>query len=212
MAKENGLIVQAAPNLKDLDENIPGLNSQRQIVTWAFESGREIGDSRRFDIEVNGKRGYVVAVVTEKIEKGDLPMTADVIAQIKPIILNSKKAEILSKKMKGASLEEVSKSNGVSINEVKLGSLANPNLPMVGNEPGVFGAMSTIKVGQVSEPIEGVNGVFVVKVSERKLPVKIENYDTFRTKLANTLRGRTYQLYQVLQDVSDVQDNRAKFF
>ena len=52
LAKENGYEVLSAMNLKALDENLPGLINQRQIVTWSFDSTREIGDSKRFDFDV----------------------------------------------------------------------------------------------------------------------------------------------------------------
>ena len=47
-AKATNLDVKPVNNLKELDENIPGLGSQRPIVRWAFEDGVKVGDYKRF--------------------------------------------------------------------------------------------------------------------------------------------------------------------
>ena len=59
ISKERDYTVLSAMNLKALEENLPGLVNQRQIVTWSFENTREIGDSKRFDFEVNGNAATV---------------------------------------------------------------------------------------------------------------------------------------------------------
>ena len=212
IAKEKGLQLLSALNLKELDENLPGLQNQRSIVTWAFEAAREIGDSKRFDFDVNGNRGYVVAVLKSKTEKNSADLTSDLIAEIRPELVNKKKAALIKKKMTGASLEEVAKNATVTVSNASLVTLNTPLLSGVGNEPAVLGAMSTIKVNKVSDFIEGEKGVFVVKVTNRTTPVELDNYDNFRKQIVAKLSGRSYQLYQVLKDNSDIVDNRAKFF
>ncbi len=212
ISKERDYTVLSAMNLKSLDENLPGLANQRQIITWSFENAREIGDSKRFDFEVNGNRGYVVVVLKDITEKNGTVVTSDLIAQIRPELINKKKAELLKKQMNGTTLEEIAKNSNVNVNTVSLVTLANPLLSGVGNEPTVVGAMSTLKVNTVSDFIEGEKGVFKVKVTNRSVPTELENYDTFRKQIVTKLSGRSYQLYQVLKEKSDIVDNRAKFF
>ncbi|WP_372744949.1 peptidylprolyl isomerase [Lutibacter sp.] len=212
IAKENNYSVLSAMNLKSLDENLPGISNQRSIVTWAFENGRELGDSKRFDFDVNGNRGYLVAVLKGKAEKDSNELTTDIISQIRPEIVNSKKAAILKEKMKGATLEEVAKNANTTVASASLVTLASPLISGVGNEPKVVGAMSTIKLNEVSNLIEGDKGVFMIKVTNRTEPVKLDNYENFRKQVSTKLSGRSYQLFQVLKEKSDVVDNRAKFF
>jgi peptidyl-prolyl cis-trans isomerase D len=212
ISKERDYTVLSAMNLKALEENLPGLVNQRQIVTWSFENTREIGDSKRFDFEVNGNRGYIVAILKDKTEKDGTVVTSDLIAQIRPELISKKKAELLKKQMSGATLEDVAKNSNVAVNTVSLVTMASPLLSGVGNEPAVVGAMSTLKVNTVSDFIEGEKGVFKVKVTNRSVPTELENYDTFRKQIVTKLSGRSYQLYQVLKEKSDIVDNRAKFF
>ena len=54
--------------------------------------------------------------------------------------------------------------------------------------------------------------MFVVQVTKRDAPVDIENYEGFRNTTVTGLKGRTYQLFQVLKETADINDNRASFF
>ena len=212
LAKENEYKIQSAFNLKALDENIPGISNQRQIVTWAFNAEREIGDSKRFDIDVVGKRGYAVVVLTGKTEKDSDEVTTEQINKVRPILINQKKAAIISEKIKGDSLEEIAKNNNTNVRTASSVNLGSPLLPGVGNEPAVIGAMSAFKLGEISDVVEGQKGVFVFKVDKRDTPVELDNYDTFRNKVLTLLKGRQYQLYKVLEETADITDNRSKFF
>ena len=60
----------------------------------------------------------------------------------------------------------------------------------------------------VREFIEDCIVVRSSKISE----IDIENYDTFRKTIATGLQGRTYQLFNVLEESADITDNRATFF
>ncbi len=212
LAKKENYAIQSAQNLKVLDENIPGLNSQRPIVIWAFAKERELGDSKRFDVDVNGKRGYAVVVLKAKTEKGGLVVNADILASIQPELINKKKAGMIKAKIKGATLEEIAKNTNTTVNSASNVTLLNPLLSGVGNEPSVVGAMTTIKLNEVSNPIEGNKGVFVVKVVKRDAPVKLDNYEMFRNKITGNLKGRSYQLFQVLEETADIKDNRGNYY
>ena len=72
--------------------------------------------------------------------------------------------------------------------------------------------MSTLALNKVSPPISGNKGVFVVQVTKREYPIKLDNYNAFRNNVTKKLQSRSYQLYQVLKDNADITDNRGKFF
>ncbi len=211
-AKKGNYTVQSAMNLKVLEENIPGLNGQRQIVIWAFAKERQLGDSKRFDIDVDGKRSYVVAVLKGKSEKDGLVVNAEILSKIQPELINKKKAAMINAKIKGTTLEEIAKNTNTTVSATLSVTLVSPLLSGVGSEPAVVGAMSTIKLNEVSKPIDGNLGVFVVKVDKRDTPIKLDNYDTFRNKIINNLKGRSYMLFQVLEETAEIKDFRGQFY
>jgi peptidylprolyl isomerase/peptidyl-prolyl cis-trans isomerase D len=212
LAKEKDYKIQYGLNLKVLEENVPGLNAQRQIVKWAFDSETEVNDSKRFDVDINGKRGYAVVIVTEKANESDVELNSSIINQVRPILINKKKAELIKAKMEGSTLEEIATNNTTVVRKTSSVTLASPLLSGVGNEPAIVGAMSTLAVDNTSDLIEGVKGVFILKVTKREDPVALDNYENYRKKLAGQLKGRTYQLNEVLKEATDIIDNRAKFF
>ena len=212
LATEKNYNVQTALNLKVLAEVIPGLGAQRQMVTWAFDTEREIGNSKRFDIEVAGKRGYAVAVLSGKIEKDDVAVSSDLLTSIRSELGDKKKADLIKKKMTGATLAEIATNSGVTVRSASAVNLSSPLISGVGNEPAVVGAMSTIKLEQVSDFVNGEKGVFVFKVTKRDAPVDMENYDTFRKKIVTQLQARGNLLFSVLEETADITDNRGKFF
>ena len=212
VSAEKGFNLKSALNLKALDEQVPGLTTQRQIVTWAFSAERQLGDSKRFDLDVNGKRGYAIVYLSEKTSEEEVALSAQIISEVRPLLMNAKKAEMISDKLSGSTLEEIAASGKTTVRNASSINLGTPIITGVGNEPAVVGAMSTIKLEEVSDMIEGVKGVFFVKVTKRDAPVDIENYESFRKSIATGLKGRTYQLYQVLEETADINDNRARFF
>ena len=212
IAEEEGFEVQSALNLKDLDEGIPGLGLQRQIVTWSFEEDRILGDSRRFDVEVDGKRAYVVVSVSGKSDKDGVVISSELLSQIRPELINKKKAAMIEDKISGTTLEEIANSASTTVRRASSVNLASPLLSGVGNEPTVVGAMSTLPIDVISDYIQGEKGVFIVKVTKREQPVDLENYSSFTKSRALKLRGRTFEIFPVLEAAADIKDNRAKFF
>ena len=78
--------------LKSLDENVPGLGNQRQIVSWAFGKETKVKDFKRFDLEGS----HVVAFVTGTTEKG-LMSAAKATNRVRPILINEKKAALINR-------------------------------------------------------------------------------------------------------------------
>ena len=187
-----------------LDDNIPGIdNNQRQIVNWAFQENVEKGATNRFDID----NGYIVALLTNKIEEGLAPASS-VMAKVRPIIVNEKKAKIIKEKMKGTSLEEIAKANNTNVRTANLVTLASPTISGVGNEPNVVGAMSALKEGEFVNNIVGNKGVFAVQVTKTEKPGELPNYETFRKNILGELQNRSFQIYNAIKESSDINDNR----
>ncbi len=102
VGSDKGYNVRSAQNLKSLEENVPGLTSQRQIVSWAFSLERKVNDSKRFDIDVAGKRGYGVVMLSEQTTKDEVAISSEILAEVRPLLVNEKKAELIENKMEGS--------------------------------------------------------------------------------------------------------------
>jgi parvulin-like peptidyl-prolyl isomerase len=207
VVKDKKLTSQPAIGLKSLDETVPGIGKEREIITWSF--GKEInkGASKRFDVE----GGYVVAVLTGKTEKGLMPVEKAV-AGVRPILMNEKKAKMIEAKINGATLAEIAKSVSQTVRNATAVNLNSPLLSGVGNEPKVIGAMLNSKEKAVVKNVVGDKGVFAFEVSSKELPTALPNYDSFRKRLVNERRNKTYQMYEAVKKASKIEDNMKSFY
>lgn len=207
LAKKAGLEVIPATNLKGFDEYIQGVGSQREIVRWSFNKDTEIGDVRRFEVP----QGFVIAKLKDKNTSGLLPI--DVAKQtVEPILKNQKRAEIIKKKMSGASLEAVAQKSGATVQPAIGVSMKSPVLPNIGNEPKVVGKAFGLAAGKTSEIIEGNSGMFMVRAKAVTKAPEVTSYATYITQ--DRTQNQSYatsKAYTALKDKAEIKDNRANF-
>jgi peptidyl-prolyl cis-trans isomerase D len=207
LAKKAGLEVIPATNLKGFDEYVQGVGAQREIVRWSFNKDTEIGDVRRFEVP----QGFVIAKLKDKNTSGLLPI--DVAKQtVEPILKNQKRAEIIKKKMSGASLEAVAQKSGATVQPAIGVSMKSPVLPNIGNEPKVVGKAFGLAAGKTSEIIEGNSGMFMVRAKAVTKAPEVPSYATYITQ--DRTQNQSYatsKAYTALKDKAEIKDNRANF-
>ncbi len=207
VVKEMSYQTRPAVGLRIMDERVPGLlDTQRQIITWAFGSDTKVGSIQRFDIN----NGYVVAFLTNKTEKG-LVKSSKAINTVKPILLKQKKATLIEAKMNGASLNDIATSNNVSITKIDNTSMKSPSITGVGSEPKIVGAMYYAKENKLYNRVVGNKGVFAFVVSKKENATALPNYESYRQRLDLEVKNKTVQIFDALKKTSDIQDNRAGF-
>jgi peptidyl-prolyl cis-trans isomerase D len=207
VAKKAGLVVTPATNIKAYDEYVQGLGSQREIVRWSFNKETEVGAIKRFEVP----QGFVVAKVKDINDTELLPL--DVAKQtVEPILKNQKKAEIIKKKMKGSSLEAVSKASGASIITATAVSLKNPMITNIGMEPKVVGKAFGLAAGKTSKVIEGTSGMFIIRAKKVVKAPAISDFTTYinQEKTQNQSYASS-QAYMAIKDKADIKDNRGNF-
>eukprot|EP01090_Pellita_catalonica_P020608 TRINITY_DN744_c0_g1_i6.p1 TRINITY_DN744_c0_g1~~TRINITY_DN744_c0_g1_i6.p1 ORF type:complete len:706 (-),score=191.45 TRINITY_DN744_c0_g1_i6:40-2157(-) len=205
--KEKNLTSLPAVGLKSLDENVPGVGNERQIITWAFEPETEKGSYKRFDVE----GGYIVAVLTAKTAKGLMPVDK-AITSVRPILTNERKAKMIEDKMSGATLEEIAKSVSQSVRAATDVNLQSPTISGVGFEPKVVGAMINAKENKVVKNVAGDKGVFAFVVEKREEPTALPNYDTYRKRIVAERQNKTFQMYEAVKKASEIKDNMSSFY
>ncbi|MGB7785846.1 MAG: peptidylprolyl isomerase [Salinimicrobium sp.] len=208
LAQENNLQVRPVKEIGEMEENIPGVGAQRRIVQWAFNEDTENGDIKRFDVS----DGYVVAQVTGINKKG-LKSVEAASSTVIPILQKEKKAEMIKEKISGNSLEEIAKNNSASVSTANAVNRNSPVLPGVGNEPFVVGAAFGLPEGQVSQPLTGQKGVFVIKVLKKTQAPKMESYRPYSTRETSARRATVNnEVFEALKESADIEDNRARFY
>jgi peptidyl-prolyl cis-trans isomerase D len=223
--KENGLNKISVPTtVRENDYQVGSLQDARDIVKWAFTAKEgEVSEP------IGLKEQYVVAVVTDKIEKG-LPDAKTARPMVESIIRNKKKAEQIVKKLgKPATLDAASAVFKKEVLTTGNDSTLTFNafiINGVGSEPKVAGASFNKQYMQkVSPPIEGNTGVFVIKVNSiNQRPADLPEIEAQKksARINEMIQGGQGQMrpgsgalngsFSSLKKMADIEDKRSKFF
>ena len=206
-AKNAKLSVSPPFKAKAMDEAVGVLGNQRQIVKWAYDGATDVNDIKRFELASIGN----VIVRLKKINKKGLMSVEEAKPMVELIIKNKKKAEKISAKMKGSSLEAIAKANGTTVQNAPSVAVETPSLTNVGNEAKVVG--TAIGLGnKISAPIEGVSGVYVVKTKTVTKAPALPSYAENISKLKTMAAQATGRIIPALKEGAKIEDNRLEFY
>ncbi|MBA7523240.1 Chaperone SurA [subsurface metagenome] len=200
--------------LKPLDNNIQGLEGSRYIVHWAFQS--EVGDLIDEIREYENK--YIVAIVTKVNNKGYIPLE-EVQATIELEIRKEKKAEKLIEEMllassNAESIDDVAKSLGLNVQSATGVRFTSFSVLGAGNEPSLVAASLSAEPNQLTEPIKGVNSVYMIYVENTgETDNQFNNTDMTKSYIQRNFANRADRsTFEVLQDLANITDNRVNFY
>ena len=208
LAKSMKLNVTPSIRVKAIDESFGSVSNQRQIVKWAFASDTKIGNVKRFEVP---NVGHVIVKLKKINEKG-LMAVEEARPQVEVLLRNKKKAEKIKAKLKGNSLDAIAAANKVTVQNAIDLTIENPNLPNAGNEPKVVGTAFASKVGQLSKPIDGNAGVYIiVPKAVTKAPV-LKDHKDYVAKVRQQVINYSGRAMSALKNDADIKDNRAEFY
>lgn len=206
-AEENGLNLRSQ-ELKQADRFVVDLESPRELIRWAF-SGKvnEISDPFRF-----GEK-FVVACITDAKEKGDIPFEK-VKDNVTVEVRKNKKAEQFIKELSSASnIDELSQKLNLPLERGDNISFSSFSVPGMGREPYVVGKLTTLKKGQMSIPIKGDQGVYVVYIENIIEAPEVSDYSGYKTSIKQSWASRVNnEVFEALKENANIIDDRAKFY
>ncbi len=207
---KEGLNKRIADNIRETDKNIPGLESPRELVRWAYQAKK--GDvSKAFTL---GEK-YVIAKLVDIKDKGTLPLES-VREQVTAEVRKQKKADMLAEKINAAgatTMEALAQKLNVNSSDADAINFQNPYIQGLGNENKAVGSIFGMKAGSISKPIKGDNGVIVVFVKSFTEPAAITDYSANIKQLVDQRKSRSeYEVFNALKEKANIEDNRGKFY
>ncbi|QCX53219.1 peptidylprolyl isomerase [Elizabethkingia sp. JS20170427COW] len=197
---------------KRFQGSIQGINSDKdsEVLAWAFDKKTKVGETNIFTTS-NGD--YVVAYLAGAQEAG-LADPESVRDQIEPIVKN----QLIAKKIiaelnakKAGSLDQIAKAFASQKQSAEVGMLS----PIVGGamEAKVAGVAFGVKANQLSLPIEGRTGVYVIlkkSIKENKQPGDEKSVVSALQQQSSQMFGQS--LLKSLQDKADIKDYRIEIY
>ena len=224
-AAAKGLKVQTSQWLKANDFAVGTLGSgqgSRELVRWAFGvsqnvSQAEVGDvsPQIYNFQLQGEyhvSKYAVAAL-QSIRPAGMPSWQSVKSEIEPQVVNRKKAELIKGQLSGMTdLQAIANKYASSVDTATNVTFASATIPNVGAEPEAVAEAFKVDLNQVSAPVAGTNGVYVVKPTN-KPAVPAANAALARQSSQQQARVQVAgKLVPSLRKNADITDNRSKFF
>jgi peptidyl-prolyl cis-trans isomerase D len=112
-----------------------------------------------------------------------------------------------------ATLQSISDKEGQPLKTANNVIFANAYAEGLGYEPKVVGTVFSLKENEVSKPVKGEQGVFILSVQSLTPPQPIADYNSFKQQLLSTLQPRLqYGLNDALKKSIKIEDDRYLFF
>ncbi len=202
---------RVASYIGENDGMIPGLSSGRQIVRWAYNAKKsEVSDV--FTLE----EAYVVAVLKNVRKKGIAPFE-QVSGEIELAVRKEKKAEQIATSFseavkKAQSFSDLAVSLQLPVESASGIAFSAFSVPNAGVEPQLIAAAASEKEGGISQPIEGINGVYLITVKQIIEPEE-GALEQAKERLASTYDNRSIsESVQALRKAAEIKDMRSKFY
>ncbi len=157
---------------------------------------------------------FVVAHLTAVKEEGTLPLEA-VKESVKTELIREKKSEQFISQMKGfANIDELARSFNSTVETAADITFSSNALPGIGPEKELIGKAFSLKQGEMSLPVKGTKGVFVIMIDNITEAV-IQGADLKPNvqQLSRTFQSRVdYEAFTALQEKAKIKDNRGRFY
>ncbi len=213
VAKKSNYQFTNPKSVKRFEGKLQGLGTDKddEVISWAFDKKRELGDTEIFTVDGTGDR--IVAYLNGKQEAGTTDPES-IREQIEPTVKNKLLAKKIAEKIeaaKPASLDAVAKLFATNIQNAEV-NMVNPQV--AGSmEPKVSGAAFGVANGKISNAIEGMTGVYIV---QRKA-LKTNKQPGDAKQVAQSITQQSSQQFgqgmlKSLQDNAKIDDYRIEVY
>ena len=206
-AEESGYSTTEAKDIAVNARSIAGLRDASEIVGWSYRS--DVGEISNPILTADF---YVVAHLDAAKEDG-VPKLEDVKEEMTTGAMNEAKGKLYAERMDGTNLDDIAAAVGETVKTARDLSVKFPTLrgSGAGAEPKVAGAAFAIPVGNLSSPIVGKEGVWVIAPQKVSDASSKDSYLEEQSTLAS--RARTnfpFTLLSTMQKAAGVDDNRRQ--
>lgn len=198
-----------SPNVRPEATAVSGVQNASEIIGWTYNPETEEGAISQ---PISVDDGIVVVCLMEIKEKG-VPSLRNVYDRVKQEVIKEKKAEKYMAMMTGSSMEEIAGKVSGQVKKFENLSMAMRNIPESGvseTESAAIGAAFGLPTGNISAPIKGKGGVYVIqRVADVTRVESPDNYVSFRKdKMRGQKASAPMTLFNSLREAAEIEDYR----
>lgn len=216
---ESAKSINKTPRIASIYENdrqIQTLGAARNLIRAAYVNTKVgelvVGNDKSPVFEIDNK--FVVAALVSEQEEGTRSFE-DVKSSVELAVIREKKKELLQNQFaeaKAESIEKTAENLGIQVESASGFNFMYGSVNAIGYEPAVNGAAAALEVNQMSEPIAGRNGVYVIELTNIEGEPDTDIEKAKNEQFQNISYRANYTAYQVLKEKSDIEDLRSKFY
>jgi hypothetical protein len=199
-------------NVQEGDRTFAGIEEARSLVFWAYNQNTQV-NSVKLDDQNNR---ICVLMLSDIVEEGTQELE-DVRMQVESALRKEKSSQAIVAEFSQAlasatDMNSLGKQMNLASEQATTLSFSSNTIPG-GFEPNVVGAFYGVEKGQLSAPIIGNSGVYVVSPSDLKDSQVPKEYSSLKKQLEAQLQPRAnFEVFNALKAMSDIEDNRVKFY
>jgi peptidyl-prolyl cis-trans isomerase D len=198
-----------SPNVRPEATSFSGIQNASSIIQWIYAEDTEEGAiSQPYAVE----DAIVIACLMEIKERG-VPSLRNVYDRVKQEVIKEKKAEKYMAIMTGSSMEEIAGKVSGQVKTFENLSMAMRNIPESGvseTESAAVGAAFGLPTGNISAPIKGKGGIYVIQRAADVTRVESpDNYVSFKKeKMVEKKASAPTTLFNSLREAAEIEDYR----
>ena len=211
LADEKNIALTAATVL-EADRSIAGLGEARNLVFWAYNTETAVNM-----VKLDDQNNRIVVMMLAAITPEGTQPLEEVKTQVEIALKKEKSGKALLEEFNttigsATTIEEVATAMDLKTEQVNTMSFSSNAIPG-GFEPNVVGAFYGIEKGQLSKPVIGNNGVYVVYADDFIASKAPKDLTSLKKQLDGQMRPRAnFEATNALRELTDIEDNRAKFY
>ncbi len=209
-AEEAGYKLMDRQDLSSAEHNIAGVRGTKEALKWAFAAkpGEVSG------LYECGENDRMVMVALTGINKEGYRSISQVQSQLRAEIAKDKKAEKIMAEIKGSSFDQIKGMANAVTDSVKHVTFAAPAyVPALRSSEPLVGAYASVaELNQLSAPIKGNAGVFVLQVYAKDQQEETFDAKTEEAGLQSQHARMASRLMNDLYLKANVKDKRYLFF
>ncbi|MBX2815131.1 MAG: peptidylprolyl isomerase [Saprospiraceae bacterium] len=216
----DGITLQTSGEFAKNDFTLTALGSgqtSRDIIRWAYEPSTEVGDVspevfiyQEPTLYYNNR--YVVASLAQ-INPPGAPVFENVKPAIEGILKAQKRASIVAGEVGSGSLLEIAGRYDTKVDTARGVNFSTDFIAGLGEEPNVAMTANQMILNEVSAPIEGDLGVYVIQPFNRTDPGTTLNIASLRQAFTTQVTNQAKPgVLQSLRKQADINDMRSTYY
>ena len=211
----NDKLTKKIATISENDREVRGLDQSRQLIRAAYQAEeQDILHNNEGSAIFELGNSFVIAALTNSTEEG-IASFEEVKPRVELAVKRQNKGKALAQKMKDASgsdFDAIASNLNTDVKDANGLTFNSTSIPSVGMEPAVIGTLASLNQDEVSTPVIGSNGVYLVKVVSVNDGTD-ENVKAEQDRLNQAMGYRaTYQAYEAQKNSVEIEDRRAKFY